>query len=123
MAKKKTEQPEEKHVCSECGKAVFDYKFENLSLAGKPTLLSCPNSGKWKRVVNEPACADFIPRLLILCLVLLCSCAPTKHTYRVVFENGEVEYFELNYKPKPNAKCVEYDGDVFFGVDSIQPLK
>ena len=60
---RRTPAPVEVHRCGECGKAVFDYKFENLSLDGKPTLISCPMSGRYKRVVSEFACNKFVMRI------------------------------------------------------------
>lgn len=59
MIRKKTQESTVIHHCGECALAVFDYKFENLSLEGKPTLVSCPYSGKYKKVVSEVACVNF----------------------------------------------------------------
>lgn len=50
---------EEKVVyhCEDCAHATPDMKFENLSLDGKPTLLSCPFD-RWKKLFKEPACRE-----------------------------------------------------------------
>lgn len=62
MIRKNTKEPTINHYCGECALAVADYKFENLSLEGKPTLVSCPYSGKYKKVVSEVACNKFQPK-------------------------------------------------------------
>lgn len=56
---RKTKEPTIIHHCGECASAVADTKFENLSLDGKPTLVTCPHSGKYKKVVSEIACENF----------------------------------------------------------------
>ena len=65
--------------------------------------------------------------LIALAIVLICfldiSCTPHKYVYRVEFNNGEVEYFELNYKPKPDSKTIEYEGDVIIGVKKIEKFE
>lgn len=48
--------PEAGHTCGECGQGTF----ENLSLEGKPTLVSCPFQ-PFKMVVSERACSHFKP--------------------------------------------------------------
>lgn len=50
------------HRCGECGRAFPDNKFENLSIDGKPTHVSCLMSGGYKRVVSELACNKFVMR-------------------------------------------------------------
>lgn len=51
------------------------------------------------------------------------SCAPRRYTYKVVFENGDAEYYELTYKPKANARAIEYDGETLMGVNKIERVK
>lgn len=46
------------HYCGECGHGTPDMKFENLSVDGKPTLVSCPFQ-PYKMVVCERACDHF----------------------------------------------------------------
>jgi hypothetical protein len=53
--------PEAGHTCGECGQGTFDMKVENLSLEGKPTLVSCPFQ-PFKMVVSERACSHFTQR-------------------------------------------------------------
>lgn len=50
--KKKPEQP--RRTCGECEHGKPDYKFENLSLEGKPTLVRCPFSF-YAHTMNEKA--------------------------------------------------------------------
>lgn len=57
MAKKQKEVIPQ-HYCEECYYAKPDYKFENLSIEGKPTLLICPFD-KWKKLFKEKACKNF----------------------------------------------------------------
>lgn len=61
---------------------------------------------------------------VILMIVIICfldiSCTPKKYIYKIEFSNGDVEYYELNYKPKNDSKVIEYDGDVIFGVTKIE---
>ena len=51
------------------------------------------------------------------------SCAPRRYTYKVLFENGDAEYYELTYKPKKDTKAIEYDGETIIGVESIERVK
>lgn len=46
-------------TCGECAHGTPDMQFKNLSLAGEPTLVSCPFH-EWKKVVSERACEKFI---------------------------------------------------------------
>lgn len=59
MIRQKTKEPTIIHHCGECALGVYDTKFVNLSFDGKPTLVSCPQSGKYKKVVSEIACNNF----------------------------------------------------------------
>lgn len=64
--------------------------------------------------------------LLFLSLVLfivLSGCAPHHYIYKVTFTNGEYEYYDLTYKPKADAKAIEYDGETLLGVERIERLK
>lgn len=45
--------------CRDCEYATPDMKFENLSLAGKPTLLKCSIHTERKRIISEEGCNDF----------------------------------------------------------------
>ena len=60
--------------------------------------------------------------VVITAIVALVGCAPTAHTYKVTFTNGNVEYFNLYYKPAPDAKTIEYDDEVFMGVEKIERI-
>ena len=55
-------EQKEQHWCGECALAVEDWNFANLSVDGKPTLVSCLFSGKYKRVISEQACENFAPK-------------------------------------------------------------
>lgn len=123
MARKK-EEVVERHTCGECGLGVFDYKHENLSLDGKPTLVSCPKSGRFKRVVSETACKDFVVRsAVVVLLAVLTACAPTKRVYRVEFADGTYDYYELDYRPKDSVKYILYEGETILGVKKVEQIK
>lgn len=59
---------------------------------------------------------------LALC-IMLNGCAPHRYTYKVVFSNGDYEYYELDYKPKADAKAIEVDGETLLGVELIERVK
>lgn len=59
---KKQKAPEIVHYCKDCKHATEDWKFENLSLDGRPTLLICDIIGWPKRLINERACKDYYPK-------------------------------------------------------------
>ena len=56
-------------------------------------------------------------------LLIITGCAPRKHVYKVVFENGDYEYYELNYKPRPDSRAIEYDGETIIGVQKIERVE
>ena len=64
--------------------------------------------------------------LIILAILLACSinvgCTPHKYIYKIEFSNGDVEYFELNYKPKDDSKSIEYNGETILGVNKIEKI-
>jgi hypothetical protein len=64
--------------------------------------------------------------LIILAILLACSinvgCTPHKYIYKIEFSNGDVEYFELNYKPKENSKSIEYNGETILDVNKIEKI-
>ena len=62
MKAKKQQEPTIINYCGECALGIADTKHENLSLEGKPTLVSCPYSGKYKKVVSEVACENFMEK-------------------------------------------------------------
>lgn len=60
MAAKKT-QPAKKaeRFCRDCSHSTPDTKFENLSVNGEPTLLSCPFK-EWRMVITtNEVCENF----------------------------------------------------------------
>lgn len=60
MARKKISQPQQiRHTCGECKHGTYDWKFHNLSVDGKPTLVSCPFQIGRKLIVSEKACGYF----------------------------------------------------------------
>jgi len=62
---------------------------------------------------------------LVVCLFVVCclvGCMPTKHAYKITFNNGCVEYFELDYKPKPTDTTIEYQNDIIIGVKKIERI-
>lgn len=62
--------------------------------------------------------------LIILAILLACSinisCTSHKYIYKIEFSNGDIEYFELNYKPKKDSKSIEYNGEIILGIDKIE---
>ena len=62
--------------------------------------------------------------LIAMLIVLMCffdiSCTPKKYIYKIEFSNGDVEYYELNYKPRENSKSIEYNGETILGVSKIE---
>ena len=64
-------------------------------------------------------------KVLFACLMLvgcLVGCVPAKHSYKITFEDGSVEYYELDYKPKENTKSIEYDNEVILGIDKVERI-
>lgn len=60
---KKAVEPWATRTCEECRHGIWDTKFANLDLNGKPTLLSCPFH-EWKRIRTDKACKNFIDKTL-----------------------------------------------------------
>ena len=52
---------EKRGTCGECGHGKYDWKFVNLSVEGKPTLVICPYK-QYKMVVSERGCNLFKPK-------------------------------------------------------------
>lgn len=63
-------------------------------------------------------------RIILFSVIALAlsSCAPKLHSYKVTFQNGNVEYFELDYKPGSDTKSIEYNGDTYIGVKSVERI-
>jgi hypothetical protein len=63
---------------------------------------------------------------VILMIVIICfldiSCTPKKYIYKIEFSNGDIEYYELNYKPKENSKSIEYNGETILDVNKIEKI-
>lgn len=58
MAKKKEKTVIVRH-CRDCVHSTPDMKFENLSLKGEPTLLSCPFK-EWRMVITTTeTCSEY----------------------------------------------------------------
>lgn len=58
MAEKKKKKADEPvRYCRDCEHSVPDMKFENLSVDGEPTLLSCPYK-EWRMVINTTETCD-----------------------------------------------------------------
>lgn len=56
-AKKKQQQETIIRYCRDCVHSTPDMKFANLSLEGKPTLLSCPYK-EWRIIINTTEVCD-----------------------------------------------------------------
>lgn len=61
--------------------------------------------------------------MLILGTTLLSSCVSQRKVYKVTFGDGTYDYFALRYKPAPDAKAIEYDGQTILGVKKIERIK
>lgn len=61
--------------------------------------------------------------LALALLLVIIGCTARKYTYKVVFENGDYEYYELNYKPRPDCKAIEYDGETIMGVERVERVE
>lgn len=60
--------------------------------------------------------------LIIGAAALAASCTPVKHVYKVTFQNGNTDYYELDYKPKKDAKSIEYEGQSILGIEKIERI-
>lgn len=61
--------------------------------------------------------------IAIVAMWVLSGCAPRKYAYKVIFRDGTVEYYELDYKPKNDTKAIEYEGHTIIGVEQIEKIK
>ena len=59
--------------------------------------------------------------LVVFCL-LLAGCQNQKHVYRITFTNGDVDYYELDYKPKAGANTIKYYDETILGVEKIEKI-
>lgn len=57
MAKPKQQQKKVIRYCNDCIHSTPDMKFENLSVDGKPTLLSCPYQ-EWRMIITTTETCD-----------------------------------------------------------------
>lgn len=60
--------------------------------------------------------------IILAILAIATGCAATR-PYKVTFSNGDVEFYELNYKPKKGAKSIEYQGETILGIETIESVK
>lgn len=60
--------------------------------------------------------------LIIGATALASACTPAKHVYKVTFHNGDVDYYELDYRPKKDAQSIEYDGETILGVEKVEKI-
>lgn len=60
--------------------------------------------------------------LIIGAAALAAACTPAKHSYKITFQNGDVDYYELDYKPKKNASSIEYEGKTVLGVAKTERI-
>lgn len=59
--------------------------------------------------------------ILIAAICLAPGCATTR-TYKITFKNGDVDYYNLDYKPKKDAKSIEYEGETILGIEKIEAI-
>jgi len=57
MAKKKQKEPDIVRYCKDCIHSEPNMKFENLSVNGEPTLLSCPYQ-EWRMLITTTEVCD-----------------------------------------------------------------
>lgn len=63
--RRKTVEETVVRYCRDCVHSTPDMKFENLSLSGEPTLLSCPFQ-QWKLVITTTAvCKEYAERVAV----------------------------------------------------------
>lgn len=61
---------------------------------------------------------------MVFIWVSLEGCTATKHySYKVTFNDGSVEYYELPYKVRKDSKTIEYEGETILGVKETELLK
>ena len=65
--------------------------------------------------------------ILVASIILLVfgieGCTPKLYQYKVTFENGNYDYYELTYKLKNGSKVIEYDGETIMGVKDFELIK
>lgn len=49
------------------------------------------------------------------------GCTATR-TYKVTFGNGDIDYYNLDYKPKKDAKSIQYEGETILGVEKLEAI-
>lgn len=63
-----------------------------------------------------------IMAVVIILAVLLSGCSATR-PYKVTFANGDVEYYNLDYKPKETHKYIQTKDGTYIGVTKIEKVK
>ena len=78
---------------------------------------------------NEKAAFISTMRICVILLAILfffafiSGCTAKRCIVKVNFTNGTYDYYDLNYKPKKDAKSIEYDGQTIIGIESIEYVK
>lgn len=67
----------------------------------------------------------FVEVMLIALVTIwvLFGCTPRKYTYKVTFEDGTYDYYELTYKLTKGATAIDYDGETIIGVKEFEEVK
>lgn len=61
---------------------------------------------------------------IIFLMIGIGGCVANRtYTYKVTFENGNYDYYELTYKLKKGSKAIEYDGETIMGVKDFELMK
>lgn len=61
---------------------------------------------------------------IIFLMINIGGCAANKtYIYKVTFENGNYDYYQLTYKIKKGSKAIEYDGETIIGVKEFEIVK
>ena len=61
--------------------------------------------------------------IIVFAIIAICSGCTAIRPYKITFTNGNVEFYELDYKPKKGAKSIEFQGETILGVESIEIVK
>lgn len=59
---------------------------------------------------------------IAICAFLLVGCSST-YACKVTFANGESEFYNLEYRPKPTDKYIKVEGETIIGVKNIERVQ
>jgi hypothetical protein len=56
-------------------------------------------------------------------VISLSGCAPKLYQYKILFDDGNYDYYDLTYKLKKGSRAIEYDGETIMGVKDFELIK